>query len=200
MLCLACLGSERDIMGRYGKSDKNDVTSNADLAFDYSEPLADDAQTTQEMASFYGNFVHLLDDTGRVSLPVSFRQAMGKTRETSVVLTNFITDGARCIDGFSMNSWKRFEAKLSARSRFDPQLRKLENYYLARAAQCVLDGSGRITIPNHLRVYAGFEREVVFTASIQGFRIWDKRVWEMLFQEAESALLDNPSLFLGVDL
>ena len=154
----------------------------------------------EESCSFFGNFVHSLDEAGRVSLPVSFRQAMTKAGEDSVVLTNFITDGARCVDGFPMTSWQRFVAKLASRSRFDPQIRKLENYYLARATQCPVDGSGRISIPLHLRAYAGLEREVAFTASLHGFRVWDKRVWELLFQEAESALLEDPSLFLDVDL
>ena len=155
---------------------------------------------TEDLCSFYGNFIHSLDETGRVSLPVSFRQVLSRAGEQDVVLTNFITDGARCIDGFPISSWKRFVAKLASRSRFDPQIRKLENYYLARATQCPLDGSGRISIPVHLRTYAGLEREVAFTASLHGFRIWDKRVWDLLFQEAEGALLDDPSLFLDVDL
>ncbi len=158
------------------------------------------ALDAEQSLAFYGSFNHILDDTGRVSLPGPFRQTLFKTGQAEVVLTNFITDGARCIDGFGLVSWKRFETKLAARSRFDPQLRKLENYYLARAALCPIDSSGRVNIPHYLRLYAGLEKDVVFTASLYGFRIWDKRVWEMLFQEAEAALLDNPSLFADVDI
>jgi DNA-binding transcriptional regulator/RsmH inhibitor MraZ len=55
-------------------------------------------------------------------------------------------------------------------------------------------------VPSYLRAYAGLEREVVFTASIHGFRIWDKRVWDAIFQASEQALLENPDLFSDVDL
>ncbi len=151
-------------------------------------------------SAFRGVFQHALDEKGRVSFPSEFRQALGELGEDSVVITNFISDGARCLEGYSMSAWRLFEAKLATRSRFDPQVRKLENYYLSRAAVCQLDTSGRVNLPAHLRTYAGLERDVVFTSSTHGFRIWDRRVWELVFQEAEAALLENPALFLDVDL
>ena len=149
---------------------------------------------------FKGSFEHSLDDKGRVSLPSSFRQVLSQKNSNSIVLTNFITDGARCLDGFSLHAWKDFEERLRSKSRFDPKIRKLENFYFSRAAECVVDSAGRINIPNHLRVYAGLEKEVVFTAALHGFRIWDRRVWELIFRESESALLEDPSLFNEVDI
>lgn len=149
---------------------------------------------------FRGTFQHLLDEKGRVSFPSEFRQILNQRKEEAIVLTNYICDGARCLDGFTADCWHEFEAKLRARSRFDPQLRKLENFYLSRAASCPIDSSGRINIPLHLRTYAGIAKDVVFTASLHGFRVWDKRVWDLVFQEAEAALLDNPDLFKDVDI
>ena len=149
---------------------------------------------------FKGSFEHLLDDKGRVSLPASFRQVLTQEKINSIVLTNFITDGARCLDGFSLSAWKEFEDRLRSKSRFDPKIRKLENFYFSRATECAVDSAGRINIPNHLRIYAGLEKEVVFTAALHGFRIWDRRVWELIFRESETALLDDPSLFNEVDI
>lgn len=150
-------------------------------------------------AVFRGSYHHSLDDKGRVSVPASFRLVLGRSRQAEVVITNFICEGARCLEGFSLDAWRKFEANLAQRSRFDPQVKKLENYYLARAVVCPLDASGRINIPQQLRSYAGFEKDIVFTASIHGFRIWDTRVWELVFQEAETQLLENPALFMDVD-
>ena len=152
------------------------------------------------ICSFKGSFEHVLDDKGRVSLPSDFRQVLIQKNVNSVVITNFISDGARCLDGFALDDWKNFEAKLKAKSRFDPQIRKLENFYLARAAECNVDSAGRIHIPQHLRVYAGFEKRLSFTAALHGFRIWDSRVWDLIFKESEAALLDNPALFNLVDV
>ena len=151
------------------------------------------------VSAFHGNFDHVLDEKGRLSVPAEYRQVIQRSAGSKVVVTNSICDGVRCLEGFLLVEWSRFEERLRSRSRFDPQLQKLENFYLSRAAVCGLDGSGRILVPQYLRTYATLEKEVVFTSSLYGFRIWDRRVWELVFREAEAALLENPELFRDVD-
>lgn len=149
--------------------------------------------------AFRGSFSHSIDEKGRVSMPAPFRQALLDRGEDALVLTNYVCDGARCLDGYTRTSWEQFERKLSQRSRFDPRVQKIENYYLARAAMCAIDSNGRINIPQQLRTYAGLEKEIVFTSTLTGFRIWDSRVWDLIFQESETALLSDPELFKDLD-
>ena len=171
------------------------------VAGDSATPLSTDAPASPEpYPIFRGTFSHSIDDKGRVSIPSTFRQILTDGGQDTVVLTNYVSDGARCLEGFTLDAWRRFEQKLLQRSRFDPRVRTLENYYLARAALCVIDSSGRVNIPAHLRTYAGLEREVVFSASLHGFRVWDKRVSDLVFREAETALLEDPALFVDVDI
>ncbi|MBX7138607.1 MAG: division/cell wall cluster transcriptional repressor MraZ [Oligoflexia bacterium] len=163
-------------------------------------PLSTRGESPASFPSFRGNFSHALDEKGRVSLPAEFRRILSDHSEEAVVITNYISDGARCIEGFGVKTWQDFEQKLRQKSRFSPKLQKLENFYLSRAAECALDGSGRILIPAHLKTYAGIERDVTFTSSIHGFRIWDTRVWNMIFAAAEQALLEDPEIFAEVDV
>jgi MraZ protein len=158
------------------------------------------SERTRQGASFRGNFAHALDEKGRVSLPVEFRRILSAIGDQSVVLTNYISDGARCLEGFGATAWLNFEGKLRSKSRFSAKLQKLENFYLSRASECPVDGSGRILIPTYLRAYAAIDREVTFTSSIHGFRVWDTRVWSTIFAAAEEALMSNPDLFSDVDL
>jgi MraZ protein len=125
---------------------------------------------------------------------------LGDQEKRGVVLTNYISEGSRCIEGFSLGEWEDFEARLREKSRFSSKLQRLENFYLSRASECPIDSNGRILVPTYLRAYAGFDKEVVFTASIHGFRMWDKRVWDSIFAASEQALLENPDLFADVDL
>lgn len=150
--------------------------------------------------SFRGNFSHVIDEKGRVSLPAEFRKVLLERREGHVVLTNYVSEGSRCLEGFGIFEWQAFEAKLRAKSRFGSQMQRLENFYLARASQCEIDSSGRILIPAYLRTYASMEKEVTFTASIHGFRVWDSRVWAIIFESTEQELLANPDLFADVDV
>ncbi len=164
-----------------------------------SEEL-DSSLLSQKDIAFRGNFNHTLDAKGRVSLPSEFRKVLNSHCQDRIVLTNYISDGSRCIEGFALSSWLEFEEKLKSKSRFSSKLQKLENFYLSRSSECSVDTSGRILLPNHLRQYAGIEKEVTFTSSIHGFRVWDTRVWEHIFREAESALLENPDIFADVDI
>lgn len=150
--------------------------------------------------SFRGNFTHTIDGKGRVSLPAEFRRILSKGKEDRIVVTNYISDGARCLEGFGLTAWQDFESKLRQKSRFSAKLQKLENFYLSRAAECQVDSNGRVLLPVYLRNYAGLDKEVTFTASIHGFRIWDKRVWELIFSAAEQALLENADLFSDIDI
>jgi len=154
----------------------------------------------QSRPAFRGNFTHSIDDKSRVSLPADFRKTLDLKKDSSIVITNYISEGARCLEGFGISAWVEFEEKLKQKSRFSPKLQKLENFYLSRAAECSIDRSGRILIPSHLRSYAGIEKEITFTSSIHGFRIWDRRVWEMIFESSEQALLEDPELFSDIDI
>ena len=183
-------------MGFFGENSRGGIENFVILKKDSEKQSQSESP---EDSAFRGVFHHSLDEKGRVSFPSEFRQILQTSGEDSVVITNFLSDGARCLEGYSLSSWKRFEKKLRERSRFDPQVRKLENFYLSRSQVIQLDGSGRVNIPSHLRTYAGLERDVVFSSSVHGFRIWDKRVWDLVFQEAEAALLENPALFIDVD-
>ena len=150
--------------------------------------------------SFRGNFTHSIDSKGRVNLPADFRKVLADHEECRVVVTNYISQGARCLEGFGLESWNNFESKLREKSRFSSKLQKLENFYLSRAAELTIDGSGRILLPAYLRNYAGVQKEVTFTSSIHGFRIWDRRVWELTFEESEKALMEDPDLFAELDI
>ena len=150
--------------------------------------------------SFRGNFENKLDAKGRVSLPSDFRKVLNNHDQHSVVITNYVSEGSRCLEGFAISSWEDFERKLREKSRFNAKLQRLENFYLSRAAECQIDSAGRILLPKHLREYASIEKEMTFTSSIHGFRIWDTRVWSLVFAEAEAALIDNPELFADIDI
>lgn len=152
------------------------------------------------MIRFRGSFEHNLDKKGRVSIPSSFRGLLQGSRVDSLVLTNYICDGAKCLEAFPLPVWEVLEQKLLKLSRFNPRLKSLENYYFSRASLCSLDSSGRIIIPSVLRDYAGMKSEISFTAGLRGFRLWDARVWQHIFSQAETNLLENPELFLDLDL
>ena len=152
----------------------------------------------ENLTVFRGTYVNTIDSKGRVNIPSTYRQVLNQ--QNSIVVTNYVTEGARCLEAYTLSEWEVFENRLRSKSRFDPKIRALEHYYFSRASVCNLDSSGRINIPQNLRAYASLEKEILFCASFNGFRIWDKRIADLVFENAEAQLLENPELFRNVDV
>ena len=141
---------------------------------------------------FRGTFEHTIDDKGRVSVPVRFREIVQATNDDRLVITNFIIDSVRCLDVYPFAAWSALEEKLLAKPRFDQRVLRFQNYYFAAAQDCVLDKQGRILLPPNLRQYAGLNRDVVFTSAADKFRIWDREQWNQVFGEAERFWMERP--------
>ena len=61
------------------------------------------------------------------------------------------------------------------------------------------DKQGRITIPQHLRTYAGLERDCVVVGAINRVEIWDAVAWQRYEESKESAFADlDDEVFPGV--
>ncbi len=141
---------------------------------------------------FRGTFEHTIDDKGRVSVPVHFREHLLANNDGRLVITNFMMQSARCLDVYPFAAWVELEQRMLAKPRFDQRVLQFQNYYLASAQDCTLDKQGRILLPGNLRQYAGLNRDVVFTAALEKFRIGDREAWKQVFGQAERFLMERP--------
>ena len=154
---------------------------------------------TMLQTTFRGSFEHTIDDKGRVSIPVTFRKALG-VHDDGLIVTKFIIDSFRCLDVYPHAEWESFEQELIVKTpRFDQTFFKIESFYLANAQECQVDKQGRILLPPHLREYAGLDKNVMFTSSLKKFRIWDKATWDRFNSDAEQQFSQNPNLFNGLN-
>ncbi len=141
---------------------------------------------------FRGTFEHTVDDKGRVSVPARFREVLQATNDDRVVITNFFMGSVHCLDVYPHAAWLRLEEQLRAKPQFDQRVMRFQTYYFAAAHECTLDKQGRILLPPTLREYAGLKKDVVFTAALEKFRLWDREQWKQVFGEAEQAIMLRP--------
>jgi MraZ protein len=66
---------------------------------------------------FRGSFEHTLDAKGRLSLPSKFRDVLTGKNDNRIMITNFITSGARCLDVYPLDEWQRLEEKVRGKQR-----------------------------------------------------------------------------------
>jgi MraZ protein len=148
---------------------------------------------------FRGSFEHTVDEKGRVSIPVKFREILTRLQDDRLVVTKFILNSFRCLDVYPQAEWERFEQELMKKPRFDENFLKMENFYLSNAYECTVDRQGRILLPPMLREYAGLKKDVMCAAALEKFRIWDKSTWQRFNEESERDLAQNPSLLSSLN-
>ena len=148
---------------------------------------------------FRGSFEHTIDEKGRVSIPSKFREILVGRNDSRLIVTKFILSSFRCLDVYPYAEWENFEQDLRKKPRFDPNFLKIETFYLSNAQECVVDKQGRILIPPLLRDYAGLEKDIMFAAALEKFRIWNSVTWQKFNEESEKDLAQDPRLFSNLN-
>ena len=119
---------------------------------------------------FIGEYEHTLDEKKRVSLPKSFRTALGK----KMVITRGLDN---CLFIYSQKNWEKVATKLEALSFAQADTRGFNRFILSGAAEVEADAAGRILIPEHQKEFAGLKKTVVFTGVSDRVEVWDTDRW-----------------------
>ncbi len=120
---------------------------------------------------FLGQYIHNLDDKGRLTIPARFRDVLS-------------VEGAYVMQGFDRNlmvlTTSTFEAvsrRVNSMSFTDPNARLLKRKIFATANLVEVDRIGRILIPQFLRQFASLENEAAIVGAGDYFEIWSTALW-----------------------
>ena len=108
-----------------------------------------------------------LDDKGRVSIPVRFREYF----QGELIIT---WGSEQCAWIMTPAVWERFERSIRNSEVLNPkQRRQLEAKHLEEANEVELDKAGRIAIPPRTRKYANLTKDCLVIRSEDRLYIWD---------------------------
>ena len=119
---------------------------------------------------FLGEYRHVVDEKGRISVPVKFRPFLGNKFYLARVFEP-------CLVLFPQEEWIHFKEKLTQMNMTSSRLRAFQRKVFSGALECVLDRAGRFLIPQNLREYAKLDGEVVLIGVGSKMEIWDKKEW-----------------------
>lgn len=125
---------------------------------------------------FRGEFCHTLDKKGRIILPVKFRGML----EDGLVIAMGLDE---CLWIYSRTEWEQREDEIRRLPQTSEDARRYSRMVVGRSEDGVLDKQGRISIPEHLRKYAGLTKEIVIIGVIDRLEIWDKQKWDSYSRE-----------------
>lgn len=140
---------------------------------------------------FNGSFDHAIDEKGRVSIPVRFRDALLRDHCDTLVITNNFTSGQPCLQLYPPAEWQRqVVSRVQQKPHFDPDTEDFLTFIVGSAHEVPLDRQGRILIPPKLREFATLGRDVTFTARLSFFQLWDSRTFGQIFAAAQERFKD----------
>ena len=120
-----------------------------------------------------GEYQHSLDSKGRLFMPAKLRDELGEVFFITISMD-------RCLCAYSGESWKNLTERVDAMP-FVKQ-RKMRPLF-AHAARCELDAQGRVLIPQNLRDYAGFTKNVTVVGCNNHAELWDSETWRAVFEQ-----------------
>ncbi|MDE2030450.1 MAG: MraZ family transcriptional regulator [Alphaproteobacteria bacterium] len=121
------------------------------------------------MAVFLSSFVNRIDKKGRVSVPASFRAALGADAPGIVVFRSLQHDA---LDGCSVAHLELLSASLEKQDLPSDIFELIETTIFGGSVQLPFDGEGRVSLPQHLASAVGIDGEAVFVGRRKTFQIW----------------------------
>jgi len=130
-----------------------------------------------------GTHTPKLDDKGRVILPAKFREDLAG----GIVVTR---GQERCLYVFSTAEFEAMHDRIRQAPLNNKQARDFLRLFLSGASAEMPDSQNRITIPGHLRQYAGLGKELVVTGVGAHAEIWDAAAWNAYLESNEETYAD----------
>lgn len=144
---------------------------------------------------FYGEYVHSIDNKGRLILPSKLRESA----RNNFIEKFYITRGLdTCLFMFGEEEWKAVEQKFKSMSFTKQDSRKFNRFYFSGAVEIIPDKQGRILLPTYLKDFAGIKKDVVIIGVSNRIEIWAKDRWQEFyksnlesFEETAEKLIEN---------
>jgi len=140
---------------------------------------------------FLGQYYHTLDNKGRLTIPVRYR--------------DLVEDGAFITTGLDQNLmvmtddlFHAMSQRVNEKSFTDPDARLLRRILFSNIERVEVDKAGRILIPQFLRQLAGLDTDIVVVGAGSFFEIWSPDRWAG--QTAEMNADTNAKRFIGFDI
>jgi MraZ protein len=141
---------------------------------------------------FLGTHTPKLDEKGRFFLPAKFRDELAD----GLVITR---GQDRCLAIWPVAAFVEQTQTLRNSPSSNKQVRDYQRMLASGASDETPDKQGRITIPPHLRTYAGLDKDCVVVGAINRVEVWDSTAWEHYAGEQESAFAEmNDDGFPGL--
>jgi MraZ protein len=128
------------------------------------------------MTNLIGTYECKADAKGRVMFPSALKKQLQKVIGDGFVIKRSVFN--QCLEIHPMNDWNGVVGQVNKLNRFVKKNNDFIRSYMAGLKMVEVDGSGRFLIPKDLISFAGLQKEIVLSSSVNMIEIWDKERYE----------------------
>ena len=128
------------------------------------------------MINLIGTYECKSDAKGRIMLPSALKKQLSSVMQDGFVIKRSVFNN--CLEMYPMKGWDTMAAQVNQLNRLIKKNIDFIRSYMSGLKVVEADGNGRILIPKNLIVFAGIDKEIVLTASVNVIEIWDKLQYE----------------------
>ena len=147
------------------------------------------------MINLIGTYECKADAKGRVMVSSALKKQMQPILQEGFVLKRAVFQP--CLELYPMKEWNAMMEKVGKLNKFKKKNNDFIRRFTAGVKQVEIDAAGRLLIPKDLCDFAGIEKQVVMSSSINIIEIWDKTKYEKAIEDAADDFADLAEEVMG---
>lgn len=128
------------------------------------------------MINILGTYECKADSKGRIMLPSSLKKQIAPVLKDGFVIKRSVFN--KCLEIHPMSEWKKIVDQVNQLNRFVKKNNDFIRSYMSGLKIVNTDSSSRILIPKDLLEFAGLEKQIVLSSSVNIIEVWDKNEYE----------------------
>tara|TARA_B110000046_G_scaffold185576_1_gene227822 strand:- start:4069 stop:4503 length:435 start_codon:yes stop_codon:yes gene_type:complete len=136
-----------------------------------------------------------VDAKGRMMFSSAFKKQLSSVLQEGFVIKRAVFQP--CLELYPMKEWNLMMDKVNKLNRFKKKNNDFIRRFTAGVRIVELDATGRILIPKDLCDFAGIQKQIVMSSSVNIVEIWDKDMYEKAIDDATLDFADLAEEVMG---
>ena len=128
------------------------------------------------MINILGTYECKADSKGRIMLPSPLKKQIAPVLKDGFVIKRSVFN--KCLEIHPMSEWKKIVDQVNQLNRFVKKNNDFIRSYMSGLKIVNTDSSSRVLIPKDLLEFAGLEKQIVLSSSVNIIEVWDKNEYE----------------------
>ncbi|WP_159949000.1 division/cell wall cluster transcriptional repressor MraZ [Polaribacter septentrionalilitoris] len=147
------------------------------------------------MINLIGTYECKADAKGRLMFPSAYKKQLAAVLQEGFVIKRAVFQP--CLELYPMKEWNVEMSKVGKLNRFKKKNNDFIRRFTAGVKMIEMDASGRILIPKDLLAFAGIQKQIVMSSSVNIIEIWDKERYEKAIDDAADDFADLAEEVMG---